>query len=129
MHHRPDRVKAARCGVDGVKSDVLKLQKEIRAWQEEFDQRSMPTTDQYASLRNRIDDYVGSEPARRRKRLAQAYPAAILAMQPVGDWPGRDEDGLDEDIWRSGFERAAFRDFFCENGHSATRNESQNLGR
>ena len=106
MHHRPDRVKAARCGIDGMKSDVLKLQKEIRARQEEFDHG--PTTDQYASLHNRIDDYVESEPARRRKRLAQAYPAAILAMQPVGDWPGRDEDGLDEDIWRSGFERAAF---------------------
>ena len=42
MHHRPDRVKAARCGIDGMKSDVLKLQREIRAWQEEVDQRSIP---------------------------------------------------------------------------------------
>ena len=50
MHHRPDRVKAARCGIDGMKSDVSKLQKEIRAWQEEFDQRSMPTTDQHAAF-------------------------------------------------------------------------------
>ena len=68
----------------------------------------MPITDQHAALRSRIGDYVGSEPARRRKRLAEACPAAILAMQPVGDWPGRDEDVVDEDIWRSGFERAAF---------------------
>ena len=108
MHHRPDRVKATRCGVDGLRSDVLKLQKEIRAWQEEFDQRSMPTIDQHAALRSRIDDYVGSEPARRVKRLTEAYPAAILAMQPVGDWPGRDEDVVDEEIWRSGFERDSF---------------------
>ena len=91
MHHRPDRVKATRCGIDG-------MQKEIRAWQEEFDQRSMPTTDQHAALRSRIDDYVGSEPARRRKRLAEAYPAAILEMQPVGDWPVRDEDVVGEEI-------------------------------
>ena len=108
MHHRPDRAKAARRGIDGMKSDVLKLQKDIRAWQEEFDQRFMPTIDQNAPLRNRIDNYVQSEPGKRRKLLEQAYPAAGLAMQPVGDWPGQDEDGLDADVWRSGFERAAF---------------------
>ena len=57
MHHRPDRVKATRCGVDGLRSDVLKLQKEIRAWQEEFDQRSMPTIDQHAALRSLVSHH------------------------------------------------------------------------
>ena len=108
MRHAPNRVKAARCGIDGMKLDVLKLQREIRAWQEETGQPSMPTVDQNASLRNRIDKYVDSEPAIRRKLLGRAYPASILATRPVGDWPGRDEDGLDEDMWRSGFERAGF---------------------
>ncbi|MCV6575193.1 MAG: hypothetical protein OIF58_05610, partial [Cohaesibacter sp.] len=108
MRHAPNRVKAARCGIDGMKLDVLKLQREIRAWQEETGQHSMPTVDQNASLRNRIDKYVDSEPAIRRKLLSRAYPASILATRPVGDWPGRDEDGLDEDMWRSGFERAGF---------------------
>ena len=55
MRHAPNRVKAARCGIDGMKLDVLKLQGEIRAWQEETGQPSMPTVDQNASLRNRID--------------------------------------------------------------------------
>ena len=108
MRHAPNRVKAARCGIDGMKLDVLKLQREIRAWQEETSHPSMPTVDQNASLRNRIDKYVDSEPAMRRKLLSRAYPASILATLSVGDWPGRDEDGLDEDMWRSGFERAGF---------------------
>ena len=57
MRHAPNRVKAARCGIDGMKLDVLKLQREIRAWQEETGQPSLPTVDQDASLRNRIDKY------------------------------------------------------------------------
>ena len=59
MRHAPNRVKAARCGIDGMKLDVLKLQREIRAWQEETGQPSMPTVDQNASLRNRIDIGAG----------------------------------------------------------------------
>ena len=47
MHHGPDRAKAARCGIDGMKSDVLKLQREISAWQEEVQQRSTPTVDRH----------------------------------------------------------------------------------
>ena len=49
MRHAPNRVKAARCGIDGMKLDVLKLQREIRAWQEETSHPSMPTVDQNAS--------------------------------------------------------------------------------
>ena len=59
MHHGPDRVKAARCGIDGMTSDVLKLQREI----------ALGKKKRSNDLRPRIDKYVDSEPAIRRKLL------------------------------------------------------------